>query len=352
MKLILFLLLMAFSVVQSTTIELQNTPQIFIADDYGAYMHINDQIFQWSKDEKWNPLPLFPNVLRAKWQDIDLSKDIACIDEEGNLWLLLFPQLICYNQTRNNWQIILLPIDVLESHEKSFPLGIEIWRKDIWILTKSFLWCFHRETQLWKQISYPENTVGNILYKDLNNNLWISTTTYFDGKNWTSLPLAPEPIHSFIIDSQGKPWGITKNNLYHWDNKLSCWQKKNSQSLKNLSSIALFNGQIWITNYSDGCYYWNNDHLQKVEFAFARPAISVLRSFYPTNKILWFNTFFGIGIYDGSNWISQQDSTEYYRIRTSFYLIIGCIIIILSINIFFFLLLGRLKKKNFLYCLS
>ncbi|HRU52457.1 MAG TPA: hypothetical protein P5543_09710 [Planctomycetota bacterium] len=347
MRASIFLLLLFFisiaSLLATPSFLFDQEYQILSANEHGVYMYVSEQIYYWKKDNVWEELSSLPSVLSELWKKIDLQKDMACIDEEGNLWLLFFPQLVCYNLKRKNWQIILLPIDVLQSHELGLDFGIETWQREIWIATRDFLWCFHQNNQWWEQIPYPDGVTGGILQKDSHNCLWLSGFVAFDGKNWKVLT-NPGKVDSFDVDSFGQPWVICENDVWTWNKEMCQWQNLSHGKFSRLYSIALFKNRFWISNYDDGCYFYDGNDWEKVEILHIRPSLSFLRRFFNSYDILWFNTYFGIGYFDGSAWVSQQDITDFYKMKTLYYLVMTFIILILCMNLIFFILFGFKKS--------
>lgn len=288
---------------------------VFFANPEGIYYGLD-----------WRRLPDMPGVVHESWLQADLSQDISAIDEQGNLWLILPPQLVCYNQIRDNWRVWVLPPQLqVELH------SIEYWQGKPWISTKDSLWCFHVEQQWWQSLDYPKiaavgrlpsdpDTPTRLLKKFSPQQLWLDGTAYFDGKRWFVLPSPPIPLtfwpktaECFTWDAQGFPWIATVHGIYYYDPKARCWRIAPGKTFERAYSIIYYQKKIWATDYGNGVYEFYDNDWHEIAPHVKLPHLAYTYSLRAADNVLWFDTYFGIGSFDGQHWQAHYDDPIYQQ---------------------------------------
>lgn len=287
---------------------------IFLTNPEGIY-------YGWD----WQKLPDMPLVVHESWLKADLNCDISAIDEQGNLWLILLPQLVCYNQSRKNWRIWILPPQ-LQTEIGS----IEFWQNNIWLATEEFLWCFHIEQQWWEQVNYPQalpmidqqytSTHTRLLKKFSPQQLWLNGTCFFDGKYWHTLPPPPVELifwsktaECFTLDHQGFPWIATTNGIYYYSPQYQCWRIAPGRAFQRAYSITQYQGKILAVDYGSGLYQLENNDWQAIFPKITLPHLTYTYSLHTTDQLLCVDTYFGIGSFDGKDWQAHYDNPIYQQ---------------------------------------
>ncbi len=306
-----FLILYLFTVSLSFT---QNSTGIILdASDRYIFIALSDTIY-CVEQSQWHKLSQMPGVIYTDWLNIEQNQDIAAVDDEGNFWLLIPPQLVCYNQIRNNWRVFMLPSQLNQGVE-----SIESWRGDIWLSANNALWCFHDHESWWEQFSYPQDIQAGLLKKSPQNNmLWLNGTSYFDGRRWFVLPKLPiTPIfwpkspQSFTWDDKGMPWLATVFGIYFFDTFYQCWRIAPGKQFHRVYSILHFQGEILASEYGDGIYKFSQNDWEKIEYYNNLPHHEYTFSLYFSQNNLWIHSYFGIMRYDGNNWQVEHENISY-----------------------------------------
>lgn len=333
----------------------ENVHQIIDSYEQGVYIR-GERIEYWTANKKPELLPLLPSGIAQKWQEANLAQDISAIDQEGNLWLLLFPELIGYNKARQNWQIFLLPQPVREGYTPGDFLSLESWKGNLWIAKSDFLWCFHLDQQWWEQFSYPSSLAADILKKGPKNALWMGGRGYFDGERWHLLPPFPDIIYfwkrtpqCFTWDALEQPWLATGEGIYFYDSSQAAWRIAPGKKFPRAYSITCFHKEIFCSDYGDGLYRFIGTQWKKIQLSQSRPSLSYIWALYPTQHRLWFSNYFGVGSFDGKKWSSHFDSTDYEKINHLFNMTLLFVILLLSVGIVTFLLIGGIKRQTSIY---
>ncbi len=324
--------------------------QIMEASDKGLYLK-GEKIYFYTASQDSFVLPALEGNKEKKIQESDLSQDISAVDEEGNLWLLLFPEIFAYSLAENQWKIFPLPLSVLQSHYGESFVSMEIWKEKIWIATNDLLWCFHIKKNTWVSFDYPANLTGNILKKGPKDTLWMGGNAFFDGENWTTLPVCPIPLsfwprtpHCYTWDKENQPWLATVQGIYYYDTQYSVWRIVPGKPFTRAYSVALFQGEIYCTDYSDGLYKFQKNQWIKMQCPKPRPDLSCVLALFSMSDQLWFNTYFGIGSFSGKKWVSHYDSTQYEKRNTLFNFTLLFVILILFVGIVSFLMIGSARR--------
>jgi hypothetical protein len=264
---------------------------------------------------------------------------------------LLTSNLLFYHKFGDKWQTFLLPPEVKATRPPGTPLGLEVWKENIWVATTESLWCFHVERQWWEQFSYPTGVNGGIIHKSPNHRLWVEGIAYFDGQVWEILPPCPIPLsfwpktpQCFTWDKKGWPWLATVQGVYFFDNQYKCWRSAPGEKLQRVYSITYFQNEIWCTVYDDSLYKFTGAGWEKVASSNPRLNLAHAHALYSTPAVLWFNSYFGVGSFDGTSWVSHYDSREYHKLHTWEMITLMCVILLLSLGIIGFLYLGRVKR--------
>ena len=231
--------------------------------------------------------------------------------------------------------------------------SIECWRHHIWIASNDYLWSFQPQRQWWQQFSYPADHYGGIISVGPKDNLWLDGMAYFDGQQWHCLPKCPIPLSFWAKtpqchtwDSKGQPWLATVQGIYFFDADYQCWRLAPGKRLQRAYSLGCFQGEIWCSEYGDSLYKFSGNGWHKIACSQPRPKLEYAYALYPTPERLWFNTHFGVGSFDGINWVSHYDYSDYYKLHKLSLLTFGTVILVLLIGIIGLLLIGRLRKRN------
>jgi len=321
-----------------TSIPLLSQPKeatsIIATWDHHVFMGTADGISDIAQ-EPWDKLLSMPGVAYHKWLTTDLGQDIATVDEQGNLWLLLPPQLLCYHQIRKNWRIFIMPQELQEDI-----FSIESWRGDIWLSSRQALWRFQVAQQWWEQFQYPGECSGGILKKCPQNFLWVNGLYLFNGQYWRAMPEIPISLvfwtkssQCFTWDQHNAPWLATVQGIYFYDIAKTCWRVAPGKAFQRAYSIGYFEGKIWATEYSDGLYYFNDNEWQKVTMP-QNDNLSYVYNINTSKDTLWVDTYFGIYSFNGFHWESHTEEPK-FQTSTTWSLLL--VIILLSIGILLFI---------------
>ncbi|NUM35660.1 MAG: hypothetical protein HUU50_14025 [Candidatus Brocadiae bacterium] len=347
---IFYLIVFAFFLPQIMAEEPELVYQIVEVCEKGLYIK-GERTYFYTPSQGSFALPPLDKNQEKKWQENDLSLDTTAIDEKGNLWILLLPEIFCYSLAEKSWKVFPIPVSVIQSQYGESFLSVEIWNGNLWMATNDILWCFFIQENRWESFSYPRNQTGGILKKGPKNALWMGGNAYFDGTSWTVLPACPIPLsfwprtpHCFAWDKEGQPWLATVQGIYFYDSQYFCWRVVTGKTFIRAYSLALFRGEIYCTDYGDGLYKYTKNQWSKLQTFRPRPDLSCVLSLFAASDDLWLNTYFGIGSFNGKKWISHYDSTQYDKRNSLFNFTLLFVILILFVGIVSFLMIGGARR--------